>query len=83
MPRKCSNCGQTGHNKRTCTVDFSLSNAIKLSILVQEECPICYEKGCDFETKCKHTFHIECIQKWYSKKRQCPMCRTKIKKPRK
>tara|TARA_B100000989_G_C19522358_1_gene464867 strand:+ start:497 stop:946 length:450 start_codon:yes stop_codon:yes gene_type:complete len=30
-----------------------------------------------FQTKCNHTFHIDCIKKWYTTKSTCPSCRKK------
>uniref|UniRef100_A0AC35GMR9 RING-type domain-containing protein n=1 Tax=Panagrolaimus sp. PS1159 TaxID=55785 RepID=A0AC35GMR9_9BILA len=31
-------------------------------------------------TKCGHTFHGKCIQKWFKSALKCPTCRTKAKK---
>ena len=43
------------------------------------ECPICLD---NFETKdeirvtvCKHKFHKECIDSWFDKELNCPMCK--------
>ena len=47
-----------------------------------EECCICLEdiqvKKNQIKTKCEHTFHKKCIQKWITKKTNCPMCRENI-----
>jgi hypothetical protein len=45
------------------------------------DCIICIEplkKNKSKELNCKHTFHIECIQKWYDVQQTCPICRTVI-----
>jgi hypothetical protein len=46
-------------------------------------CTICQENFTDGErvraiSKCQHTFHIDCIDKWLSKKGACPLCRAPI-----
>ena len=45
------------------------------------DCTICIEplkKNKSKELNCTHTFHIECIQKWYDVQQTCPICRTVI-----
>ena len=47
------------------------------------ECPIClldYDESTKKQLECpgKHTFHIECIDAWLTKKNHCPLCRTSI-----
>ncbi len=45
------------------------------------ECSICIEPLINFKTKelsCKHNFHTECIQKWYTIQQKCPICRNLI-----
>jgi hypothetical protein len=43
-------------------------------------CPICQDgesidnQWCELN-KCKHKFHIECIDGWLLKQRTCPKCR--------
>jgi len=44
-----------------------------------DSCPICME---DFEegrqivlTPCLHVFHLQCLQGWLTKKKECPSCR--------
>ena len=46
------------------------------------ECSICLdtinkEKNC-WVTRCEHTFHGECLMKWYVSDQTCPMCRSDI-----
>jgi len=46
------------------------------------ECSICcdeIEKDEIHNTKCKHTFHKQCIDKWFEIKSTCPMCRKNLK----
>ncbi len=31
-------------------------------------------------TNCNHTFHNNCLNQWLKKKKNCPICRTKINK---
>ncbi len=48
-----------------------------------EQCAICLE-DCESNIEsvslqnCKHTFHIHCINSWLTKKRSCPLCRSKV-----
>lgn len=30
------------------------------------------------ELKCKHTFHLECIDKWFLSKSECPLCKKNL-----
>lgn len=48
------------------------------------ECSICLKelnvkKRIIVETKCKHHYHMICLDNWLEYKDNCPMCRTKIK----
>ena len=51
-----------------------------------KECVICIdeiENGTEdifFHPGCNHTFHWECIEEWFSKKKSCPMCRVDTRK---
>ena len=41
-------------------------------------CPICFdtiEATNRHETNCHHIFHEKCIERWFAKGHQCPMCR--------
>ncbi|KAL3532503.1 hypothetical protein ACH5RR_006024 [Cinchona calisaya] len=47
------------------------------------ECVICLSKFEDIEIlrllpKCKHAFHINCLDEWLGKHSSCPLCRHKI-----
>ncbi|XP_058216615.1 E3 ubiquitin-protein ligase ATL42-like [Rhododendron vialii] len=47
------------------------------------ECAVCLSKFEDVEVlrllpKCKHAFHIDCIDEWLGRHSSCPLCRHKI-----
>ncbi|XP_021900103.1 E3 ubiquitin-protein ligase ATL42 [Carica papaya] len=47
------------------------------------ECSVCLSKFEDVEIlrllpKCKHAFHINCIDQWLEKHSSCPLCRHKV-----
>ena len=45
------------------------------------QCSICLEKISDeYQSvlKCDHTFHKECIDKWFEKSHRCPLCRNSL-----
>ncbi|KAF4350803.1 hypothetical protein G4B88_029698 [Cannabis sativa] len=47
------------------------------------ECSVCLSKFEDIEVlrllpKCKHAFHISCIDYWLEKHSSCPLCRQKV-----
>ncbi|XP_016446214.1 E3 ubiquitin-protein ligase ATL42-like [Nicotiana tabacum] len=47
------------------------------------ECAVCLSKFEDIEIlrllpKCKHAFHIDCIDKWLENHSTCPLCRHKV-----
>jgi hypothetical protein len=42
------------------------------------DCSICFEEIKENEKKiikCNHIFHKECIDKWFKRSHQCPLCR--------
>ncbi|XP_015060718.1 E3 ubiquitin-protein ligase ATL42-like [Solanum pennellii] len=48
------------------------------------ECAVCLSKFEDVEVlrllpKCKHAFHINCIDQWLEKHSSCPLCRHKVR----
>lgn len=47
----------------------------------EKDCPICFENvehNNTAQLKCNHIFHQECINDWFSKNRNCPMCQRKF-----
>ncbi|KAI4379399.1 hypothetical protein MLD38_005703 [Melastoma candidum] len=47
------------------------------------ECVVCLSRFDDVEIlrllpKCKHAFHIDCIDRWLEKHSSCPLCRRKV-----
>ncbi|KAK7410377.1 hypothetical protein VNO78_01112 [Psophocarpus tetragonolobus] len=47
------------------------------------ECTVCLSKFDDTESlrllpKCKHAFHMNCIDKWFESHCTCPLCRRKV-----
>ncbi|XP_061951098.1 E3 ubiquitin-protein ligase ATL42-like [Populus nigra] len=47
------------------------------------ECAVCLSKFEDIEIlrllpKCKHAFHINCVDQWLEKHSSCPLCRRKV-----
>ncbi|CAJ1973890.1 unnamed protein product [Sphenostylis stenocarpa] len=47
------------------------------------ECTVCLSKFEDTETlrllpKCKHAFHMNCIDKWFESHSTCPLCRCRV-----
>ncbi|KAK1274074.1 putative RING-H2 finger protein ATL12 [Acorus gramineus] len=47
------------------------------------ECAVCLSRFDETETlrllpKCKHAFHIDCIDKWLESHSSCPLCRDKV-----
>ncbi|KAL0733432.1 hypothetical protein Bca4012_009642 [Brassica carinata] len=47
------------------------------------ECSVCLSKFEDIEIlrllpKCKHAFHIECIDEWLEQHATCPLCRNRV-----
>tara|TARA_B110000285_G_scaffold211634_1_gene254478 strand:- start:130 stop:384 length:255 start_codon:yes stop_codon:yes gene_type:complete len=45
------------------------------------DCSICFDKITGEEQsvlKCDHTFHKECIDKWFEKSHRCPLCRNSL-----
>ena len=66
-------CEWTGH-----TPTIKNKSYIKLG----DECSICNEKiffhSHSFLGDCGHAFHKKCINKWYIRKENCPICRKEL-----
>lgn len=49
-----------------------------MSVRMESGCPICFESFEPDEViralNCSHTFHPECIDKWFTKSNRCPIC---------
>lgn len=64
------------------SLDFDKKFDSYVSTLVTEnstdttECGVCMEENELTQTKCGHTYCINCIRKWMTKSTTCPMCRT-------
>ena len=60
-----------------------LDNLVLLNCVNKSECSICMEHDVSSSTggslKCKHTFHTNCLKKWFSHgSTTCPCCRASI-----
>ena len=48
------------------------------SVKEEDLCPICFDKLSTIryrrKTTCGHTFCSECLQEWFHKKKNCPVC---------
>jgi hypothetical protein len=85
----CSNCGISGHNKRTCVGNevVSLQPVVALNPTV-EDCFVCYENVNEqgqVKTPCGHTYCIGCFVQHtqINQASNCGYCRTKLELPRK
>jgi hypothetical protein len=59
-----------------CCIKEIVSESTVLSEKLLDECIICLEDT-DIEIcvlKCSHRFHKKCIDKWFFKKKECPVC---------
>ena len=41
-------------------------------------CSICKENFPNFLTRCKHHYHVNCLESWFNTHRNCPLCRTSV-----
>ena len=69
--------------RRSNAVTSVVNTPAVVTVVVAEEaaepCCICLETGVSgpwFFAPCKHSFHLECIQKW--SKGTCPLCRKRV-----
>ena len=84
----CSQCGEAGHNRRTCT-NLSRSDSSKTDVLKGDTikfdakpfptCMICMDEVCEVKNSmtlpCGHSFHVTCGVKWLQENNSCPVCR--------
>ena len=42
------------------------------------KCLICIESDINVQTNCTHSYYLACINEWYNKSLECPMCRHQI-----
>ena len=84
----CSQCGQTGHNRRTCS-NLSRSDSSKTDVLKGgpikfdtkpfPTCMVCMDEVCEVKNSmtlpCGHSFHVTCGVKWLQENNSCPVCR--------
>ena len=76
---KCPNCQKTNDGES----NFCGRCGTQLSNLKKKKCPICLEDKKLENLGCGHLVCIECLQKSYKIKKECPECRKPIKKCRK
>lgn len=76
------NCDSDGEEYGEC---LSTQDAVKLSLLCDESCPICLEKGCNLKLQCSHCYHTDCLKAWAQKQGdirygdiQCCVCRCNV-----
>ena len=43
-----------------------------------EDCSICTSNKCNVLTECNHSFCYECLNKWYCRLNNCPLCKNEI-----
>lgn len=48
------------------------------SVEINQECSICLQSNANWKLPCNHTFHYDCINKWFLCNRTCPYCRCKF-----
>ncbi|CAN6456635.1 unnamed protein product [Victoria cruziana] len=76
---------------QTSGVEVELVNSLPLivfmsrddSSIVGSECAVCLARFKDSDflhllPKCKHTFHVQCIDKWLEGHSSCPICRQNV-----
>ncbi|KAF0926550.1 hypothetical protein E2562_026038 [Oryza meyeriana var. granulata] len=65
-------------------VKYSAFNPKHFATEIERNCSICQE---EFEANeetgrliCGHTYHVQCIKQWLSRKNTCPVCKTAVSK---
>jgi len=69
-------------NCSKCNIGYIQNLIANKNIINNNECVICLEDDKQsIELDCKHTMHIECLNKWIAQNNNtCPMCRDYINK---
>lgn len=60
-------------------IEYIVDNYIKIN--EQSKCNICFEEDNNnslIKTSCSHIFHKECLNTWFEKKKNCPICRSEF-----
>ena len=57
-------------------------NLSSIDKLQNKSCPICFDDYIEtskmYQTPCKHYFHHSCMEKWFQRHRNCPICRNNL-----
>ena len=61
--------------ERTINIDTSTVIIDNIDVIV---CPICYTNNVEYQLNCKHNFCSNCLNKHYTQKTNCPLCRKEI-----
>lgn len=53
-------------------------------VIIEAECSICLglfedEEKVKVLPECKHAYHAECVDKWFSTQSSCPLCRASLR----
>lgn len=74
-----TNIGATQEHINCRTLSYKY---VKAKISIEEKCTICL---CEYDQydnvrrlPCMHLFHIECVDKWLTQSKRCPICRIDI-----
>jgi len=56
-----------------------IRNSYDVKYEISEECPICLDYVKSFyDIPCKHKFCTICLEKWYFKRQNCPICKANL-----
>ena len=60
---------------------YSLKRRLEEAMEDNLRCAICDELYIDATVlECRHTFCLDCVEKWRKEKKSCPICRKPVKK---
>lgn len=68
----CVECAKKSNKCTNCNIEHTFDEE---NICI---CSICYSDGCDCVLPCEHRYHFTCINMWFHKKDECPMCNAKF-----